>query len=188
MASEHTFFAHRLGYRDVECEKGATMRDDEIEQDGKDEMSPFENRRRCRLAEHNGAWRSGCDISISAQVRPTIPPLDENANPPPSPSLTNSTSCSPSASLLRGQRTDSQASLACQQPWDPLSSIRQNHPAPVEGAASSFPQYSTSSFRELIDSFIEQLARLGVQDAGASRPRPSREYQSISDFAMKAVN
>ena len=186
MASERAFFAHRLGYRDVGCEKANRLRDPEIDQDGEDEIFPSENRRQYRLTKHNDVRRRGCDITSSARVQPTIPPLNQNSHPASSSSHTPSTSCSSSASLLRAHKADTQASLADQQPWDPLTSTGPTHPAPIEAAATILSQYSTSSPQKLIDSFNKHLGNLNLEDTEASRLRASCRCQSIFDVTMKA--
>ena len=188
MASEHAFFAHRLGHRDVDCENGSKLGDLAINLGADDEISLVGKCRQRRLAKQEDTWRSGCDISSLAQIRQTIPPPDHIPNPPPPPSHTHSTSCSSSASLLRGQRTNSQASLACQEPWHSLSGTRLTHRAHIQVAATLHPQNSTSSLQELIDSFCKPLTRPDIEDTGPNNPRSSCESQPFSDVALKAVD
>jgi hypothetical protein len=135
MASNYAFFAHRLGYRDVDCEKGCGCGSSGREGVAKDDDVLSETERRwCTDSERKHTWRRRCDVVSFPRIRSTTPPPNQFREPQASTSHTLSSPPLLSVPLRRAhQKAGRASSTPCSPPQGAVCSLPVSREEPQSG-------------------------------------------------------
>jgi hypothetical protein len=125
MAPKHSFFAHRLRRRDVDCEKGYGRGSSGTESAAKeDDVLSKPGRRRCTGSGRKHTWRRRRDDVGSPRSRSMTLPPNPFREPQTTASSIRSSSPSSSASVLQAQQKAARASFTpCSPPWGAVCSL-----------------------------------------------------------------
>jgi hypothetical protein len=147
MASKHSFFAHRLGRWDVDCEKGYGRGSSGTESAAKeDDVLSEPGRRRCDDSGRKHTWRRRRDDVSSPRSRSMTLPPNPFREPQTTTSSIRSSSPSSSASVPQAQQKAARASFTpCSPPRGAVCSL----PVSREEQKAGHPHCGTSYSQEV---------------------------------------